>query len=243
MVSWRWRDCWTSPLKKTNRRFLMCRWPFQTWFSSRWLLSWKILFENLGRHILKRSTLQAILTEGSNILVGWTITTRNLYLVFGPLGVIDMFWSWEIILHIIITTTPKPTFRFRKLFKQTKTKAILFFWPSVLFFSFSLGGVGGGWTFIRQDVLGSILADSMLSMSSEPSQPGAHDTADHFTGWVGRMPKGEDGEGFREGGRVPGFNKKKRGQDWKDRMFFLRVFFLLCFFLCIRIIKGFLILS
>lgn len=144
MVSWRWRDCWTSPLKKTNRRFLMCRWPFQTWFSSRWLLSWKILFENLGRHILKRSTLQAILTEGSNILVGWTITTRNLYLVFGPLGVIDMFWSWEIILHIIITTTPKPTFRFRKLFKQTKTKTILFFWPT-RFFVFFPGGVGGVW--------------------------------------------------------------------------------------------------
>ena len=43
-----------------------------------------------------------------------------------------------------------------------------------------------------QDVVGSILADSMLSMSSEPSQPSGHDTADHFTGW---SEKGESGKG------------------------------------------------
>ena len=46
----------------------------------------------------------------------------------------------------------------------------------------------------RQDVVGSILADSMLSMSSEPSQLSGHDTADHFTGW--RWLKGRAG---REG--------------------------------------------
>ena len=57
----------------------------------------------------------------------------------------------------------------------------------------------------RQDVVGSILADSMLSMPSEPSQPSGHDTADHFTGW---SEKGESGKG-----RVK--TKKYRGQDLK----------------------------
>ena len=152
----------------------------------------------------------AMLTEGSNIQVGWTITTRNLYLVFGPL------WGHRYVLilggsYYIYNNhnyTPKPTFRFQENCSKTTQTTILFFGQPVFFFF--PGGVGGGWTFIRQDVLGSIFADSMLSMSSEPSQPGAHDTADHFTGWVGRIPKGEDGEGFREGSQ--GSTKKERAR-------------------------------
>ena len=201
-------------LQKANPRFLTCRWPFQTWFSSRRLP--ENPFRKSGETSSKDPLNLAMLPQGSIYWLAQPQPATSILSSF-PLGVIDMFWSWEDhTTYIIITTTPKPTFRFQENCSKTTQTTILFFGQPV-FFVFFPGGIGG---FIRQDVLGSILADRMLSMSSEPSQPGAHDTADHFTGWVPTDPQ----RGGWWGGIVPGFNKKREGKIERTGSFCVFVF-------------------
>ena len=204
-------------LQKANPRFLTCRWPFQTWFSSRRLP--ENPFRKSGETSSKDPLNLAMSPQGSIYWLAQPQPATSILSSF-PLGVIDMFWSWEDhTTYIIITTThPNQHFDFRKIV-QKQHKQPYFFLANPFFLSFSLGGlvVFGS---IRQDVLGSIFADRMLSMSSEPSQPGAHDTADHFTGWVPTDPQ----RGGWWGGIVPGFNKKREGKIERTGSFCVFVF-------------------